>query len=43
MSFLKKIAIQKRSVTLEIKKANGLIMEYKAEKLAKSTLTRAVL
>ena len=37
----KKIGIQKRSVTLEIKKVNGLITEYKAEKLAKSTLTRA--
>ena len=36
----KKIAIQKRLVTLEIKKVNGLITEYKAEKLAKSTLTR---
>ena len=37
----KKIGIQKRSVTLEIKKVNGLITEYKVEKLVKSTLTMA--
>ena len=34
----KKIGIQKRLVTLEIKKVNGLITGYKA---VKSTLTRA--